>query len=353
MVTIKDLFKILAHQETPEEMEKARLEELLDESEKYSLEIEKNPEDEEAYFNRGVVRSSLGLLEEAIDDWNEAIKLNPDYSEAYFVRGLLNQHLGRYEEAIKSFDKLIEQLPTSLVLCCRGSVKAEQKQIKNALEDFDEALKLTPGYLPAIGSKGIIKITELGKLDEGIADLDKVIEAIEKSQNQEDLEDINARAAYFMRGLARKQKGLQELAIQDLKKAIALGPISHYDILEFASADHKIDGVLLEKITQIIPNPATYTARSMAILNPLFGIKYSNKAIELNPKYAYAYFTRGVRKAQLEKYQEAKEDFDKAIELNITEKAVYKKRAEIHEKLGMEELAQKDREMYEKLNRKV
>ena len=41
-----------------------------------------------------------------------------------------------------------------------------------------------------------------------------------------------------------------------------------------------------------------------------------DKAIELNPKDAYAYYNRGNAKHDLKQYKEAIADFDKAIELN-------------------------------------
>jgi len=44
-------------------------------------------------------------------------------------------------------------------------------------------------------------------------------------------------------------------------------------------------------------------------------IEYYTKAIELNPKYADAYFERGFNKLQLKKYNEAIVDYTKAIEL--------------------------------------
>ena len=41
-----------------------------------------------------------------------------------------------------------------------------------------------------------------------------------------------------------------------------------------------------------------------------------DKAIELNPKDARAYYNRGVVKDELKQYKEAIADYDKAIELN-------------------------------------
>lgn len=55
-------------------------------------------------------------------------------------------------------------------------------------------------------------------------------------------------------------------------------------------------------------------------------IEAYNKAIELNPNDAEAYFWRGRAYIDLERYERAIEDFDKAIELNPNEKVAYRYR---------------------------
>jgi tetratricopeptide (TPR) repeat protein len=50
--------------------------------------------------------------------------------------------------------------------------------------------------------------------------------------------------------------------------------------------------------------------------NPREALKYLNKAIELDPKYASAYHLRGIAYAVLEEYRRAIKDYNKAIELN-------------------------------------
>lgn len=45
-------------------------------------------------------------------------------------------------------------------------------------------------------------------------------------------------------------------------------------------------------------------------------INYYNKAIELNPNYAEAYFERGNLKYKLENYEEVLEDIERASEIN-------------------------------------
>jgi tetratricopeptide (TPR) repeat protein len=55
----------------------------------YNRAISLQPTYAEAYFLRGVAKSSLGDQRNAIQDCSNAILLNPKYAEAYFIRGII------------------------------------------------------------------------------------------------------------------------------------------------------------------------------------------------------------------------------------------------------------------------
>ncbi len=64
-----------------------------------------------------------------------------------------------------------------------------------------------------------------------------------------------------------------------------------------------------------------------------------NKVIELNPKDAIAYYTRGNAKLALGRHQEAIMDYDKAIELNPQFAIAYYTRGDAKSDLGRHEEA--------------
>lgn len=77
-----------------------------------------------------------------------------------------------------------------------------------------------------------------------------------------------------------------------------------------------------------------------------------NMAIELNPKFAEAYYNRGSAYSDLKEYDKAIEDYSKAIELNPKYVELYYFRAFAYEAIGETEKAKADKEMYEKLEAK-
>ncbi|TRU85433.1 MAG: tetratricopeptide repeat protein, partial [Microcystis novacekii Mn_MB_F_20050700_S1D] len=52
----------------------------------YNQAIKLNPDDANAYYNRGVAKYNLGDNQGAIADYNQAIKLKPDDAIAYYNR---------------------------------------------------------------------------------------------------------------------------------------------------------------------------------------------------------------------------------------------------------------------------
>lgn len=69
------------------------------------------PDNAEAYNNRGNLKDNLLRPAEAIEDYNQAILLKKDYSEAYFNRGIAAYNLKDFEAAKLDFQKVLELSP--------------------------------------------------------------------------------------------------------------------------------------------------------------------------------------------------------------------------------------------------
>jgi len=64
-----------------------------------------------AWFNRGASNFSLNYLNEALYDYNKAILLDPNYTDAYVNRGVLFDTKGEYKNAIPDYDKALQLKP--------------------------------------------------------------------------------------------------------------------------------------------------------------------------------------------------------------------------------------------------
>ena len=62
-----------------------------------------------------------------------------------------------------------------------------------------------------------------------------------------------------------------------------------------------------------------------------------NQAIQLNPDYSRAYYSRGLIFYSLKEYWKAVSDFDKAVKLNPKYGAAYLAKAKVYMALGKEE----------------
>ena len=72
-------------------------------------------------------------------------------------------------------------------------------------------------------------------------------------------------------------------------------------------------------------------------------IQEFDKAIQLHPNYAFSYRNRGLAYANLRQYQRAIQDFDKAIQIDPNNAPAYKHRGFAYRKLGQHAEANADK----------
>ncbi len=126
--------------------------------------IAKNPNDAEAYDERGFAKFKLNEDEEdVIADFNKAISLNPHCAVAYFHRGLLKDKNFQLNEAIADYDSAISINPNDAeFFYSRGLAKfnlvAAQKlnAYPEAMADLDKAIAIDPNHFNAYNGKGYI-----------------------------------------------------------------------------------------------------------------------------------------------------------------------------------------------------
>ena len=92
------------YQQALEKVKKGDLKAALED---YNQAIEANPQNSDAYSNRGNAYFLLKQPEEAMKNYNQAIKLDPELSRPYYNRGFLYQREGKPELAVKDYNKTI------------------------------------------------------------------------------------------------------------------------------------------------------------------------------------------------------------------------------------------------------
>ena len=174
----------------------------------------------------------------------------------------------------------------------RGFDYREQGDRTKAIEEFDEAIKHDPQYWDAYYFRGWAH-ADLGQHEKAIEDFTEVIRI--NPENQVD-------GAYYHRGLSYKKQGKSEEADQDFIKAKELG--WPFDLFGLAKLSYD-KGAFYVLEGEYGDDEKTKDNYEKAIEK--FGI-----AIEHDPTYAGAYFSRARAYLILGKCDEALRDFQKA-----------------------------------------
>jgi tetratricopeptide (TPR) repeat protein len=111
----------------------------------YSHVIRLEPSRFEGWYNRGSARVAARQYDVAISDLNETIRLKPDFARAYCNRGLALLRKGEQEEALADFEKGLE-LQVDMPLCYygRGEVELSDGKYRDAIEDLTRGINFKP-----------------------------------------------------------------------------------------------------------------------------------------------------------------------------------------------------------------
>jgi tetratricopeptide (TPR) repeat protein len=187
--------------------------------------------------------------------------------------------------------------PTADDFYLQANAKREKGDLKGAITDYDQAIRLNSNFAFAYNNRGNAR-SDLGDKQGAIADYNQAIRL-----------DPNNAIAYNNRGFARYGLGDKQGAIADYNQAIRLNP-------NFAIA---------------------YTNRGTArsdLGDKQGEIADYNQAIRLNPNYAIAYYNRGVVRHGLGDKHGAIADYNQAIRLNPNHVDAYYNRGLARSALG-------------------
>lgn len=157
----------------------------------YTEALRLDPQNAEAFNNRGLARNSKGDLEGAIADFTVAIRLQPDIAAFYNNRAVVFKDNGNLDAALADLDQATRLYPYySEALYNRGFVHYAKDQLDTAIADFSQVIQLDPTYINAYVIRGMA-FSEIDQPAQAVADFRHVLEV------QPDHRDAALMSAYI------------------------------------------------------------------------------------------------------------------------------------------------------------
>ncbi|MBX7055611.1 MAG: tetratricopeptide repeat protein [Pyrinomonadaceae bacterium] len=276
-------------------------------------------------------KTANGFAQRALADLSKAIDVAPNEYPYYNARGKLLLAFGFYRESITDFEKSIAIKPNGVALAHLGLAKYYLDDAA-ATSYLNQAVKIAPDYPEAFYIRGTVH-RDNGKLKDALLDFD---EAIRLSKYNEKY--FNTRGMLYF----RLQDGY--MAVADFTKAINEKP--EYATAYFNRAvtykkfpySVSTDGNVIDKIR----------LQHTKMLEDL------TSAIKYKPNFDAAYVERGLMYSTdmrnrstpdaetIARLKLALADFEQAIKHNPTNAEAFNGRASVYDDLGKKDLALAD-----------
>ena len=241
----------------------------------------------EVWAIRSDILFNLRQYEEGLVSGLTAFQLKPKYSFALTLQCRSLSALGQQNEAIFACDRALqvnqnwESFSPDLAWVSRGVAWELKKKYPQALESFEEALKVQPQHSLALASKCRV-FSEMGKYEEAIVNCDRAL------QINSNWGEASLNKAWFWRGLAFTRWGKSAEVLESCSKINSASEREMVAIRECALKNR--------------------TARLEAAIDSY------NHAVMLNPKDAAAWAQLGVNLSELNRYAQARSALESALQ---------------------------------------
>jgi len=132
----------------------------------YEKALKLDPNDSEAWNNKGVSLAHMGRHDEAIECYEKAQALRPGNWKAWYNLGVAYHRTGRLREALGCYDRSIELRPDHFSAMDNKAVALRAlRHDDEALGCYDALLAANPFYEPAWRNKGHL-LTAMGDIHE-------------------------------------------------------------------------------------------------------------------------------------------------------------------------------------------
>jgi len=141
----------------------------------FTLVLQQQPSNVNAYVGRGFAYYKLGNYAFAIEDMTRALELDQQHLSAWFHRGNAYLMAGELEKAVQDYERalaLSDTVPD--IYNARGTALYNMGALDAAIQDFDRAILLDPDYADALFNRGSAYLKQ-GKAQLALDDFDAVL----------------------------------------------------------------------------------------------------------------------------------------------------------------------------------
>ena len=319
--------------------------------------IEINPWHAKAYFSRGMLKSglenqnrvtaeSVGYqfktinrerlsqgsssqseywhddLANVMADFDKAIEIDPEFAEAYYTRGVTKIYRQNKSEASFQESGAIDTSLDSSYAASDNHIETESMDFGGAIADFDKAIDINPNYADAYYCRGLTKNYLHNQSNEHsdfswVSGISATCINRETPDNGEQPIDYQGIIADFDMAIKINPNHAKAYCSRGLTKIFC------QDQWEVLTEPQKFNSSLKQdkEVLQTARGVKNYNFKNYAA-----AIADFDKAIEINPKYANAYYFRGIAKLYCYDHVGGMVDCKKAIELDPTYAEDYKNR---------------------------
>jgi len=189
----------------------------------YTEEINKNPNDPEKYYRRGINYEILKQYDFALKDFEKAIELKNDFEDAFWKRSLIMLRKENYAESLNSIDKAIQIRGKKIPLVyytIRGKSYFGLQKADYAIKDHTRVIDAGPdqyynnNFLDSLYQRAILLSIKKEYL-KSQGDLNRLLEFIKPTSN-----------SYFLSGTNFYGLNQTDHAIENFNEAISMNKYS-------------------------------------------------------------------------------------------------------------------------------
>ncbi|NOY28833.1 MAG: tetratricopeptide repeat protein [Planctomycetes bacterium] len=293
--------------------------------------IDLDPENAEAYRNRGLARAQLREFEESIEDLEKSVELDPSEYLTYSTLAGIHTVEEEFEKAIEAFNQAIEhyqpEKSSDPDLFIEGYLRRGEAQLRLAFDEetsaeqretlYNDLIVGTDHVLTEFPEAGMA-LHQRGQAMRLQGRLNQAIKAFTDAIQLAGGEASYLADAYLKRGICWHYQGQDSLARGDFEQSAGIrfeDPLPHFWIglshAQEASYREAIDSYG-EAIAKAPTFPAPYINRGLAYMQ-LGGFQKAvdnfNEAIRNEPAEPEHFFKRGIAHMRMEEYQKAFDSF--------------------------------------------